>query len=360
MVVYVLFFLILILGSGVLSKNKSSYLFIICFCFFCLIGLRSGNVGPDTPDYIADFYKYAAMNWDRITDEMKSSAMEPGYILLSWMASSLSNSYTVFLLFWAIFPAFAIYRVLKRYGGSTYDISISFIVLFILGLFAFFVAGIRQTAAMSILLFAYPYYKEMIITNIRHLFKDPNYWKFIVCLILAFYIHNSSLLILFAFPIKDFKIRWWYLLIALGCYYLSQTLQVDYIVQATRLLYQDRFDIYGNTYESELNMSGFYLQFILFLLCYLRRNQLIKANSDNIMLLNMAFIGLCFQSLTGLIGEFFRVSFFFSIYNIILIPRALRTFNGFAYRFISVSFMILALTYLFFLSSSHLPIYSFA
>lgn len=361
MTTYILFFVIIIVGAGILNRSKQFYLLLACFFLFCLIGFRDAKVGADTIDYISNFYEYSKMNLDRIITEAEESNMESLYIFLSWFVSWIFDSYSAFLCFWALFPVIAIYKVLKIYGGNTLDISISFIVLFMLGLFAFFVSGIRQTAAMSILLLSYSYFDRLKIYNIKNFYKDSDFWKFLLCVILAYSIHKSSILFLIAFPLKDIKVKWWYVVVAGSLFFLAQYIKIDSIVIITRLLFQDRFETYGDSYLSELSMSGYFLQFILFLICYFRRNQLVSKNPQNIMLINMAFLGLCFQSMTGLIGEFFRVSFFFSIFDVILIPRALHEYNSVSnYKMIVTLFVCLSLYYLFFLSSSHLPVYNFA
>lgn len=60
---------------------------------------------------------------------------------------------------------------------------------------------------------------------------------------------------------------------------------------------------------------------MLFCIFYYKEN--IREESKDISLYNLMFMGLVFQTFTPIIGEFFRISMYFSILNIALIPNTL-------------------------------------
>lgn len=359
MLVYVLFFGVLVLG-GIITKdrNRVFYLFSVCLLFFLIIGLRGKTVGADTVSYIDDFKSTSMLDYEGLVKELNSS-VEPLYTIITWLISRFSNSYTVYLLTWALFPAIAIFSFLRRESYRSVEILFAFISIFLLGLFAFFVAGIRQTAAISVVMISLRYLKYLHISEILHFYKDSNFFKFFICIAIAYSLHNSAVIFILLYFIKDIKVRWFYLFIPIGLYIFSSTLQLDQITILTKFLFQDRFVQYGaDYYESSVNISAFIMQSIIFMICFFKKKSLIEQDASNAMLFNMAVFGLVFQSMAGMIAEMFRVSFYFSIAYIILLPRALRLYASSIFReMVYVLFAIVSFVYLFFLSSSNLPEY---
>lgn len=359
MLVYILFFSILALGA-LLNNRKSSrqFLLFVSFLLFLIIGLRSTSVGPDTPGYVEDFLHLSSLSTSQVLNLVHESS-EPLYWIVSWLPSLISNSYVLYLLVWALFPAAAIYKLFAKELDNAKDYLFAFIVFFIIGLYAFFVAGIRQTAALSLILIAYPYFSGMHWKNVKSFYRDRNYIVFLIYMISAYLIHNSSVLFLIAFAGKMIKPKWWYIFLLVGALYLGLNVKIDQLTMITGFLFEDRFSQYGTTYVSELSMSGFYMQCILFMICYLKRKKLIELNKENAFLLNMMLLGIVFQSMTGSIAEMYRVSFFFSMFGMVLLPRAMALYRKTAYgTMINISFVILTMVYLFWLAGSSLPKYS--
>lgn len=357
--IYILFFSFLILGALLSWKGKSPiYLACLMLFLFCIIGFRGLDVGPDTPGYVADFLSYSHLTYSEIIVAIKGSK-EPLYVFITWFASCLSSDYIVFLLLWALFPCVALYTTLRDNLEQSREYVIAIVVFFLIGLFAFFVAGIRQTAALSILLYSYRYLKNIDLLHPSTLLKNKSTYLFVACFLCAYLIHNSSLLFIFALPLKYIRFRSWFVLLALGGYFLGQHVRLDFLTQLSSSLFDSRFSIYGNTYESSLSMSGYYMQLILFLLGFYKRKKLLEQDNENAFFLNMMMVGLIFQSMTGLIAEMYRVSFYCCIYSIVLIPRAVSCYDGNGKRnYVYPIVLFCSLFYLFFLSSANMPLYS--
>jgi len=325
---------------------------------YLIIGLRDLSVGPDTPSYVEDFERFARMNYDQMLSAAFAKS-EPLYVIISWLASLISDNYIVFLLIWALFPCVALYGLFKRELVTTADYLNGLIVFFVIGLYAFFVAGIRQTAALSIILLAFPYFKQIKFDTILHFYNDTNWIKFLLCMCVAYLIHNSSIFFLFAFVTKIFKPGWCTIFVVIGAFIIGTTVKANQISILTGLLFEERFNQYGTTYESTLSMTGFYMQCILFILCYLKRKKLMLQNPNNIIFMNMMILGLVFQSMTGLIAEMYRVSFFFSMFGMVLVPRAMACFSiSEKGKLFNACFVALSLVYLFILAGTSLPMYS--
>jgi hypothetical protein len=237
------------------------------------------------------------------------------------------------------------------------DYLVSIIVFFLLGLFAFYVAGIRQTAALSLVMPAAIRMNRRFSSEFGFGGKLKVIAKYLIIIGIAYLIHNSSLIALLAIPLMFVKVRWWYIAIIIVVQNVSTSLDVGDIAVASELFFNDRFAVYG-VRESSLNLSAFIMQLILFLMCFSVKQRLEMQDAKNNFFLMMMLVGLLVQSLAPIVGEMFRISFYFSIFGIVLVPRALKalpkSINIMAY----VSFVSASLIYLFFLTKSNLPEYS--
>jgi len=360
MMVYILFFTLLIWGvTGNLKSKRHGYLFFVIFVLWLIMGLRSKNMGFDTPSYVDDFFSFSRMSFSQITQGVSGRGkIEPLYSLVSWFVSQFSNSYSSFLLVWALFPAVGMYVFFRRNLSGSFEYAIALFVLFMTGLFAFFVTGIRQTAAISVLLIGYTYFNNIRANGQRNLLFDSNLWKLILCLFIAYLCHNTSIVFILIIPLSFVRFRWWYLLIAASSYLLSQYVQLDYIRTISALLFEDRYSQYGDWYDAQLSMAGFFMQLIMTLICAMKIKTLVKIDRQNNLIMNIMLLGLIFQSLTGIIADLSRVSYYFTSFSMLLVPRSLSLIrNTQVGKLFTIMFVILCLVYLFFLSSANLPEY---
>ena len=88
----------------------------------------------------------------------------------------------------------------------------------------------------------------------------------------------------------------------------------------------DRFSHYEDV-DSSISLSGFFIQLAIATYCLVYYKKTIKRDAKNIIFYNLMFLGLLFQMFTPIIGEFFRLSLYFNIFNIILIPNVLMSKN---------------------------------
>jgi len=356
--VYSLFFAFLIIGALFIKGRAMSHRFlvIVMSLFFAIIGFRDVTVGADTLSYTKDFTGFAQMTFAQIWS-YAMSYKEPLYVIISWLPSIITDDYILFLLIWAFFPSFSLFKIFKYELDNSKDYLIAIVVLFIIGLFAFFVAGIRQTAALSIILISYRYLSKIPTTSIRILFLSSYLYKFLLLVFIAFLFHNSSILFLIALPFINLKIMWWYIIVVVALFFIGNFISLDYIVGLSTLFFGERFEIYGTIYESSQNNTAFLIQILIFLICFVNKDKLLQRNPQNRYLFNLLFIGLFFQSMSGMLAEMSRVSFYFCIFSIILIPRSIKEFRGTRQMLVYISFLISSLFYLFVVSGSSMPEY---
>lgn len=360
MVVYIVLFALVLLGSlPDPSKRSNPYIFFVALLLFVLIGFRDKSVGVDTMSYVEDFSNYSWLNWKAVVRDALTHK-EPVFHLICGALSRVSGNYTFYLCFWALFPAIALYSLFKNELKSKVDVTISVIVLFILGIYAFFVAGIRQTAAMSILLLSYRYLKRLDGVRVRYYLKNADLIKFAILLVLAFLLHNSSLVFSLALFARFIKVKWWFIFIPVGLFFIGNFVNAAQINYLAQFVFEETYHQYGTSYESNLSIAGFLMQLILFVICFLQKGKLIKENPDNQVLLVFALIALVFQSMVGIIAEMYRVSFYFGMFYLILVPRALVMYKRGPLKSGAYwAFILGSLFYLFVLSSGNLTEYSF-
>lgn len=355
--VYIILFSTLIIGVITYTKNKpTGFLFFVITILWLIIGMRDISVGPDTESYVSDFNGLSRWYLNDLSLQLPG-AKEPLYLLVTWFCSCFSSSYTFFLLIWALFPAVSLFIVFKQYLNTTKDYMVAVLAFFLLGLFAFYVAGIRQTAALSLILIGFKYFMAIDYKKTFRLHPDKNVFAFALIMILAYMVHNSSILFLVAFFVRDIKVRWWYIIIAISLFFIGQYVQIDDIVLLSRIFFEDRFATYGSVYESSQNDSAFIMQIILFILCFALKNKMTEDEKTNNALFNFVMLGVVFQSLSGALAEMARVSFYFSMFYMLLVPRAFQALPSKFRNLCYFGFITVALIYLYFLSSTNLPIY---
>ena len=358
MMIYVIYFVFLIAGALISKKSHSgkAYLFVIMAFLFAIIGLRDTTVGPDTLGYTHDFYRLTQLQFSQMC-KVALESTEPLYVIISWLPSVFTDNYSAYLLAWALFPVISLYKVFKAELRDGVDYMIAILVFFMLGLFAFFVAGIRQTAALSLTFLGAGYLTKINTQSFRTFIKDKNFYIFLLYVAIAYLIHNSAVMFLLAIPCLFFKVRWWYLFLVIGMFGLGNYVQVDQIVSVSRYLFNDRFAAYGTSYKSSQSLSAFLMQFILFLICYLQIQKLKTRTYSNNFLFILMFVGLIFQSLSGLMAEMARMSFYFCMFSMLLVPRAFKEYRPKIRPLLYIGFTMLSLYYLFFLANSNLPEY---
>ena len=355
--VYILFFICLIGGGLRLGVKPSiNYLRFIMIFLALIIGLRNNEVGVDTLGYVEDFAKYKTIGFDALP-RLLSDSKEPLFVLGSWFVSAFFDSSVAFTLFWAAFPCMALYKLYKEEVAEARGQMIAILCLFALGLFAFFLAGVRQTAAISMVLFAYLHLKNFDYKFSFSTLKNRNFLLFLLYMLLAYNLHNSSVLFLIVLFVMKMRIRWWYLPAVIGLFFIGSTVKVGFLVEMSALIFDDRFANYGTVYESSQSMNAFIMQFILFLICYFQREELISKDYHNNYLFNIMVVGLFFQSMSGMIYEMARVAFYFSIFGSVLVPKAMAEYSNRKDAILYSMFSLAIIVYLFFLSGSNLPKY---
>ena len=282
--------------------NNKLYIYLCGISLFLVSGLRHETVGNDTIGYIEYFKSLIQMDWNSVSEER-----EPGFSLLAKFLSVLSDNSTFFLASVAAIFTVSICFLIYKYSKNYF---LSFVLLITLGIFYFSMAGLRQIIAMSILMFSIKFV------------RDRKILPFLLLVFIACFFHNTAICFILIYIVSYFKIGWKHLLVFVGFTILAFYYQNVIISVLFNTLALDRLSHYESV-DSSISLSGFFVQLGIATYCLAYYKKAIKRDTTNIIFYNLMFLGILFQMFTPIIGEFFRLSLYFNIFNIILIPNVL-------------------------------------
>lgn len=309
-IIFLYLFIIAFLSMTLPKNNRGKKLFIYLSSglLILLSSLRSISFGTDVPGYIISYnllyYSSLQEIWNNF---IESEGKDPFFYLFSKIISSLGASPQLWLTIISLIFLLAIFKMIYKYSPEPLLSIVAFISL---GYFYFSLTGLRQTLALAMIVFSYKYLRERSLI------------KFISIVLIGFLFHSTAIIFLIAYPIANAKIglkQTSGILLALIAAYFFK----DNILSLLLLLSNEERYIYYIENGSTLSISGFVIQLFIYFFCLYYRKGAIEKNSSNSTLYNLLFLGLVFQSLSVVIAEFFRISMYFSIFSIILIPLAL-------------------------------------
>ena len=181
--------------AGMHSKRVKNISIILFFSFLILlIGFRSIKVGNDTDEYLYYYNRIGSVDFTRIfsVSSTQTTSMEHGFVLLVWLFNLINAPFNIFLLFCATVSLVPL--MILFYRESKYPIlSISLFVG--VSPFTMFFSGVRQSMAMGIGVICF------ILAKNRRLFL------FLMLIFLAYFIHQSSVVLLLLYPLAKLKIK---------------------------------------------------------------------------------------------------------------------------------------------------------
>lgn len=293
-----------ILNSGRIM-NKKSICILSGVILFCLIGLRSTTTGGDTEIYMNAFYRVEGMSF---LDTILYGFKDIGYSALEWVIHVLGGEFRWILLLNAACFSYAISSYIFKYSERP---ALSYLLLFSFNLAQFTMSGIRQTFAMSLILFALIKYEEK-----KYVFALMLY-------ILAVAMHLSSAIVIVILPLtwlfKNGKMPKYSLLI-LGIVFAFKY-QVASRIAVLFNSYSDRIGDIEVDSQSGLIMCivviSIYTIAVLFSRRYYQRYE--NARYD----FSMLFMASFFEILVTTQAIFFRLAFYTLFSIVVVCPRVI-------------------------------------
>jgi hypothetical protein len=325
------------------SKYNKSFVTFAGSLLFLICALRHVEFGPDPAGYVRSYLDLSYINLSDLWINFISGAgKDPFFYLFSKIISLFGASYQVWLAIIAALFIFSVSKLIYKYSNEAY---LSFVALLSLGYLYFSLTGLRQTLALAMVLLSYSYLRERKLI------------PFVALVLLGTLFHASALIFLIAYPFANMKIGWKQVVgisvaLVFAYFFSNQVRALVAIIGWT-----DTIALYA-TRETGLTISGFIIQLSIYLFCLYYKNGVLKADIKNLSFYNLLFLGLVFQAFTIVIAEAFRISMYFSIFSIVLIPKAIKAEKERRIRMILYVVVYLALL-LYFVSSGVFSDFSF-
>lgn len=310
---YLLILIILLLYNSlsyqpqnVSGRKEKTYTFIICGILVLMAALRSDEVGADTSGY-RDNYEtlYQFSTFQSLVDRYTIFYM--GYFGLSKLFHLAGMPVQVWFGF---VEAFYLYTLMRLVSCFSKDKIFSLLVFTTVGLFAFSMAGLKQTFAMSLMMLAFI------------CFFDKRYGFSALLVFATYYTHQSALIFMGAFPLYYVrKTKWFIPLIIVLCLliYFNSYLFMEKMVEA---LDNEKWESYLITNSGYTYVTFIFYTVITFIAFWNFKNYSIADPEFAKLFLGLSTLGCGLQLLAGVSPSLFRLSFLYTPFMMILLPNA--------------------------------------
>lgn len=282
-----------------------------CIILFALVSGIRWDVGVDHISYVQD---YISMCKGTFSDS--DSRMEPGFLFLSNAFAYIDAHYIFYMGFWAFLQIILVIYAFK----DNQKVVPYILILIVLGGYYFsWMNGIRQNLVACFFLYFSRYIQEKKIL------------KYVICIILAYTIHTSVLLLvpvfIFAYDRFVWNKTWINVAIFILCIVVGQTpMFVSQFNNLGTLLSFVGYDYYTDRIDVLLDDNNFrsftigprqivnIATYLICILCYKKTRLFYKSSSLDLMF-KLFFIGVCWNFLfINTMGIFQRPNYYFIIF----------------------------------------------
>ena len=300
-------------------KMKPGSKKILCFLLlvpaFLMTAFRAVSVGNDTVVYLRGF-NYVR-SYTNLSKAITESRMEIGYVTVSYLFAKLGCSFITFQAAVSAFIYFSLYKFISRY---TVNVGMSCFVFLAMGMICGPMNTVRMWCAIAILLFSMKYV------------LDKKFFRFAMLVCIATTFHTSALVFLIIYPLyhSSWSRRNKWVIIA-GSAVIALSGQI-FFEKLTSLI--GKYDKYLQTeYFNDFNKTAIYLTlavdvcFAILMYAVSSGNKERRLDTEDhfddlFPIIVMLILGLDIIGLTNTIMS--RVSAYFSVYYLLIIPSALK------------------------------------
>ncbi len=319
-----LFLLSIVLAA--FRRDRKKMLAVAVIWLGLLGALRGSGIGDDYFMYRMIFRSSHSVGWLSVG----KLSIEPGYSILNKVVGIFSNNFQWVLAVCSFLAILGVAYFIKKY--SKYPI-ISIWLYITIGMYQMNFTVMRQSIAISLILFAYRYAVE----------RKP--WKFVLMVLLATSFHYTAFVfgivyflvnkpILERHKIRDFSL----LLLLTFCLPLFRKI-LEMVLSYTKY----RIYIGGRTGEGD---SLLFLYFVILLfVCIIGRSKRAEQVPGYSHLYLFCVLTCLTQSFALMIELINRVSLYFSIPMLLLLPNTIDRFDRNSKRIAGSALMVMALGY---------------
>lgn len=282
-----------------------------CIVIFCIISGLRWDVGVDHLSYLDNYIEMCEGRY-----YARDRGIELGYLAISMFFAKLDIHYIFYMAFLAFLQ---IYFIVKAYRNERHIMPYVLVLIVLGGYYFSWMNGIRQ----NIVACAFVYFSRYI--------NQKKLWKYLFCVLLAYTMHSSALLLIPVYILAYDKLTWnrtWLnLLIFFACFVIGQT--PTFVSSMTRLgdvLSFVGYDYYSDMLVNLTDASSFrsfnfgprmlvnLLTYITCILLYGRTSKYFNSSKFNLAF-KLFFIGVCWNYLfINTLDIFLRPNFYFIIF----------------------------------------------
>ena len=282
-------------------KNRAALVFFFLLMFM-MVAFRHEMIGNDTSNYIRIYHRLSKTQYS----SLKAMGDEPLFAIFCKLCNYVSADYRFFIAASAAIPLWGIGRL---YCRESEDTSLTIVLFAVSSVFAMLFSGIRQSIAIGIGMMAFPFVRK------------KQFWRFLICVILAMGFHSSAALLLLLYPAYHVKItkKWLYGVVPVMITVFVFNRQI-FSFLLTLLSRYSRF-------EGEISSTGAYTMLILFAILGVFSFAIPdeeKMDQDTIGLRNILLLVIVLQMFAPLHSLAMRINYYFIPFVPVLIPRIIR------------------------------------
>lgn len=306
------------------SKNKKIYCFILGSLLFLIGGLRHSSVGTDSQNYVYMFTLASNMS---LENTLNFFGKEPGFFGMLKTLTLISDDYQIMFIIISFIYAVSVSRFIYTYSSNPMA---SFLILIPMSYFAFSLSGLRQTVSLSIIFFSIKY-----IINRKMV-------KFTLIVLLASLFHQSALLFLPAYFLSNKSITGFKVLIGIISVPLVFLTRPILLQIAQRFLYEQ----YSIDNQQEAGGWTTLVVYFLIIIVALIFYKQIK-NPYFPLFVKLMYVGALIQMFVPYQANIFRISMYYNIASIIILPDILKTQNEKVSKFVAyfIFFLLMGIMY---------------
>lgn len=306
--------------NGIYLLSKKTSVILLSIPMFLLSAFRDTSIGPDTISYYYSF-NYIS-NYSSLSEAIASSRMEPGYVALNYFFSYLGLTYFHMQIVISAFVIGSIAYFVYLYSDS---VAFSFFLFLANNLLFGTMNVVRMWIAVSILLF-----------SIRPI-QSGKVLQFCFMIMIASLFHYSSLIFLLLYPFTKIKINFKkiavsFLISVLICVFAIPffTYLTNKIGNYSNYVNSTRFDTSDNiAVKISLAISICFFILATYTKCWIDNDggHEGKSGKQKFYIFSLAYSAMIISVCIDLIGLsnniMGRIGYYFSVYNLILIPHSI-------------------------------------
>lgn len=319
MVIYVGYLILVLVQSfffwktcrdGSIKFQRRHFLVLCCSELIILAGVRGYNIGADTPIYLRALNYYTALPKNQIFSAklVYPFDFELGYFWLTKVAAWMGLSNTVFLFLVAAIIYIPVFISIYRYSKVPI---VSIFAYFGFGMFTYSLGLFRQFISISIALYGVKYVEKR------------EFWKFVIIVIIAMFFHTTALVVLpvyFLNKMHSKKLSLMLMPLELICLFMGRK-----IILILISIFPKYVGYLGSKYDTS---SGTYLMLILINIIYFLAVYLYSCGCKiTPFYINTLFLASLFQALGYSMGIFGRITPYYYIYLLFLLPELIYCFE---------------------------------